>query len=130
MLSAGWAFACSQAFGELVFGILAHVVSVALALVARLAEVGVSPAEPLGDTTAELALEFNEILSVFGAVIDRDFAAVGANELLRVERSAPLGLVHRRHAVFSSSEVWILAFEALEIGVDGSCVLFRLPEVG
>jgi len=79
VLSTDWALPCSQAFGELVFGVFAHVVSVALALVARLAEVGVTPAEPLGYTTAELALKFYEIFSVFGAVINRDFAAIRAN---------------------------------------------------
>lgn len=85
MLAAGGAFAGAEAFGQLVLGVLADVVAVALALVAGLAEVGVSPAEPLGYAAAELAFEFDEVFSVFGAVVNGYFAAVGADELLGIK---------------------------------------------
>lgn len=40
-----------------------------------------------------------------------------------------MGLVHCFGAVLSASEVWVLAFETLEIGVDGHCILVLLLKV-
>lgn len=79
MLAACWAFTRSEAFWKLVFCVFAYVVAIALALVAGLAEMGVSPAEPLGNAAAELALEFDEIFSMLRAVIYRDFTAIWAD---------------------------------------------------
>lgn len=120
----------ASAFGQLLLGVLADVVALALALVAGLAEVRVAPAEPLRDAAAELALEFYEVLAVLGAVLDRDVAAVGADQLLRLEgASHVVGLVHGCDAVLPASEVGILALEALEVGVDDAGVLLWLAEV-
>ena len=55
--ASGFAFALSQ----LTPRFPAHVVSFHLSLVTLFAEMSVSPAEPLGDGAAELALKFNEI---------------------------------------------------------------------
>ena len=41
-----------------------------------------------------------------------------------------MGLVHSSHAIFPSSEIRILAFEALEISIDCCSVLLWLPEIG
>lgn len=79
MLAACWAFTRSEAFWKLVFCVFAYVVAIALALVAGLAEMGVSPAEPLGNAAAELALEFDEIFAMLRAVIYRDFTAIWAD---------------------------------------------------
>jgi hypothetical protein len=52
---------------------------------ARLAEVGIAPAEPLGDAAAELTFELDEIFSMFGAIFHWNFAAIGTDKLCSVE---------------------------------------------
>ena len=52
------------AFGEPVFGVLAHIISGTLSFMAVFAEVRCSPAEPRGDLAAELAFILDEIFSV------------------------------------------------------------------
>jgi hypothetical protein len=129
VLAASRAFTLAEAFWQLVFGVFADVVAVALALVAGLAEVGVAPAEPLGDGAAELAFELDEVFSVLGAVVNGDLTAIGADELLGVERSSSLRLVHGSHAIFPSSKIRFLAFEALEVCIYRRGVFFGFPEV-
>lgn len=93
------------------------VVSFALALVARFAEVGVTPAEPLGDRAAELALEFHEV----GAVVLATRVAkakllggtLGADELFRFEFL--LGCLSC-DAIFHTAEVGRLALVAGVVG--------------
>jgi hypothetical protein len=129
VLPPSWTFTNPQAFRQLVFRVFAHVVTVALALVARLAEVGVPPAEPLSNTAAEFTLELDEVFSVLRAVIYRDFTAIWADKLFGVERATALGLVHRSHAVLPSSEIRVLALKTLEISINRCCVLLWLPKV-
>lgn len=40
---------------------------------------GVSPTEPLGSVAAEFTFELDEILTVFGTVLNRNLATVRAN---------------------------------------------------
>lgn len=54
----------SWALGQLALLLARDVVTVALPLVTRFAEVRVAPAEPLGDGAAELALELDEVGAV------------------------------------------------------------------
>ena len=74
--------------GQLAFRLPRHVVTVDLALVAGLAEVGVAPAEPLGEGAAELALELDEVGAVLRAVLytrtHTHRRALTAHQLLRL----------------------------------------------
>ncbi len=85
MLAASWAFTYAQAFGKLVLSVFAYIVSVTLALVAGLAEMSVSPAEPLSNAAAKLAFELNEVFSMLRAIVYWYFAAIRANKLLGIE---------------------------------------------
>ena len=123
-------FTNPQEFRQLFFRVFAHVVPFTLTLVARLAEMGVSPAEPLSNATAEFTLELDEVFSMLRAVIYRDLTTIWADKLFGIEGSTALGLVHRSHTVLPSSEIRSLAFEALEISINRCSVLLWLPEVG
>lgn len=118
------------AFRQLIFGVLAHVVSTALFLVARLAEVSVAPAKPLGDRTAKFTLELNKVFAVLETVLNRDFAAVRAHQLFCFERTLVPGIVHGLCTVLPAPKVGVLAFEALEVGIDGHRVFIGLFKVG
>jgi len=73
---------------QLAFRLPRHVVPVDLALVAGFAEVGVAPAEPLGEGAAELALELDEVRAVLRAVLytrtHTHRRALTAHQLLRL----------------------------------------------
>jgi len=83
-----WARRRPSTLGQLAFGLPRHVVPFDLALVAGLTEVGVAPAEPLGDGAAELALELDEVGAVLRAVLytrtHTHRRALTANQLLRL----------------------------------------------
>jgi hypothetical protein len=120
----------TRTFGKLLLRVLAHVITVALLFMTRLAEMGVAPAEPLSNTTAKLALEFDEIFAMLGTVLNWYFTAVGANELLCIEgASCVLRFVHGGYAVLPATKVRLLALEAHEVGIDDVGVLLGLAEV-
>lgn len=120
----------SWTLGQLIFGILAHVISITLSFVAWLAEMGVSPAEPLSDAAAKFTLELDEVFTVLWTVLYWNLAAVGANELLWVEGSScVLGFVHCSYAVFPASEVRFFAFKTHEICINYTCIFLRLSVV-
>ncbi len=84
-------------------------------------EVRVPPAEPLRNGAAELALEFNEVRPVLGAVLnaraDTNRRALPADQLLRLE----VGPLLAGLAVLHAPEVGRLTLEAHVVGqlVDG-----------
>lgn len=95
-----------------------------------LAKMCVSPAEPLSNTTAKLTLEFDEIFTMLGAILNWYFAAIWTNEFLRVKRaSCVLSLVHGSNTVLSATEVRLFTLEAHEICVYNVSILFWLAEV-
>lgn len=124
------ALARPLALGQLVLRVLAHVVSIALPLVAGFAEVRVAPAEPLGDRTAVFALEFHKIVAVLGAVFNRHLTAVRTYQFGRIEPSGIFRLVHGLSTVLSPSEVGVLALIAFEVGINSHGILVGLLEVG
>jgi len=81
--------------------------------VARFAEVGVAPAEPLGDRAAKFALKLDEIGTMifagFGASSDCDGGALAADKLFFLEVDVVLvGLI----AILHASKVGLLTLEA------------------
>lgn len=60
----------SRTLGKLVRLILAHVVTFALSSMARLTEMGCTPAVPLGGRAAEATLEFDKVSSMRFALLD------------------------------------------------------------
>ena len=84
-----WAVWQAWALGQLADLFAGDVVSVALLLVAWLAEMRVSPAEPLGNGAAELAFELDEVravgLAVRGAQAELLRGTLGAYKFLRLE---------------------------------------------
>lgn len=101
-----------------------YVVSTALRLVAWLAEVSVTPAEPLGDTATELALEVDKFLSVLLALLDSSTdglcCTLTADQLFLLEVGVVLVCLI---AVLHSSEIWTLALEAHVVGEFAHCEL-------
>ena len=79
----------SWTLGEFLFFLSGHVVTRALLLVAGLAKMSVSPAEPLRDAAAKLAFIFYEIHSVLFAILHssshRISSALSANQLFLFE---------------------------------------------
>lgn len=122
------ALVLAWALRQLIRRVLRDVVAVALTLVTRLAEVSRAPAEPLRDGATVSALELDEILPMLLAVVDRNVAALGADQLFWLEIA--LVVLQAPHAVLQTSEVGRLALEALVVGVDGHGVLLRLVEEG
>lgn len=106
----------SRAFRQLVARLSRHVVTAALFLVARLAEMGVAPAEPLGYGAAEFALKFDKFLTVLGtsldATADCNGCAFTAHELFFLEI---LVVVLGSIAIFHAAEVRVGTLEAIVI---------------
>lgn len=103
----------SWALRQLVLLFTRYVVAAALLFVARLAEMSVSPAEPLRNRAAEFTFVLDEILAVLltslNSSANRNSGALSADKLFLFEVGVVLvGLV----TVLHSSKVWILAFEA------------------
>lgn len=120
----------TRTLGQLLLGVLAHVITITLFLMTRLTEMGVSPAEPLSNTTTKLTLEFDEIFAMLGAILNWYFAAIRTNEFLWVKRApCVLRLVHSSNAVLPTTEVRIFTLETHEVGVDDICVLLWLAEI-
>ena len=130
MIPSCWALPRTLALRQLIFRILAHIVPVALPLVARLAEVGVSPAKPLGCWTAEFTFKLNKVFSMLGTIFYGYFATVRTNKLLRLERTSISGLIHRLCTVFTASKIRIFAFEALKVGINSHRILVWFFEIG
>ncbi len=137
MLDLQGALAGTGALGQVASLVARYVVSLVLPLVARLAEVSVAPAEPLGDLAAELALEFDEISAVLLAVLlPRRVARCGAlatNQLFWLEL---LGLFLRSVAILHPTEVGAFALvalvvtefeqsEALQVIIEAVALLFQ-----
>ena len=116
---------------QLVFRVLAHIVSITLLLMTRLAEVSISPTKPLSNTATEFAFELNKVFSVFGTVLDWYVTATRTDELFSFERtsSSSILLIHGSDAIFSTSEVWLLTLETHEVGVNNHRIFFRFAEV-
>ena len=64
MVNLEWASFLTRAFRQLRLLVSAYIIAIALSFVARLAEVRVPPAEPLGNGAAELALELDKVCAV------------------------------------------------------------------
>ena len=67
MVNLEWASFLTRAFRQLRLLVSAYIIAIALSFVARLAEVRVSPAEPLRDRAAEFALELDKVCAVLFA---------------------------------------------------------------
>ena len=58
----------TRALRQLALGLSRNIVSIDLSLVAGLTEVGVTPAEPLGDRATELALELYKVCAMLRTI--------------------------------------------------------------
>ena len=118
------------ALRKLVLCILADIVPTALLFMAGIAEVSVSPAEPLSYAATELAFELYKVFSVFGTILNRNITTTGTDQLFRFERpTSCIGFVHGSHTIFSASEVWFLTFKAHKVCIDDRCILFGLTKI-
>lgn len=109
--------------------IFAHVISITLSLMAWLTKVCVSPAKPLRSWATVLALELNKIFPMFGAVLYRNFAAVRANQFLRLEGTCVLRFIHRLSAIFPASKIGLFAFKTLKVSINCHSILIRLLKI-
>lgn len=99
---------------------------------ARLTEVRVPPAEPLGHRAAESAFELDVVFAVFLTFLEidsSDIRAISTDELLRVEFGVILGLLPQAFTTFLSPKVRILTLKAHIVGVDRHGVLLGFLEV-
>lgn len=130
MIASHWTCSWTWALWQLIFGVFANVVSVTLALMARFTKMSVTPAKPLCNTAAKLALEFDKVLSVLGTVLYWNITAARTYKLLWVECSSRiLCLIHCCNTVFSASEIRLLTFKAHKVCVYNARILFRLTKV-
>jgi hypothetical protein len=123
VLSADGTLAFALAAGQFVLGDAGNVLTVDLSFMAALAEVGVSPAEPLGHLAAEAAFERNVLLAVPLAVCSLNWATSRTYQLFWIELFRPRPIPHRFRAAFPAAEVGLVTLETLEVGVDGHGVL-------
>ena len=109
MLGFKWTFADSWALRKFIWLLTRYVVSTALFLVARLTEMSVSPAEPLGDGAAEFAFKLDEVYTVLPTLGVADSESVCSafttDQLFSFEF---LCLLCCSQAIFQSTEVRIL----------------------
>lgn len=109
--------------------LLADVVALALALVARITEVSCAPTEPLRDRAAEATFKLDEVLSVRFAVLstrNSHSRAGSTNQLLWLE---DLFLLLSSYAVLFAAEICVLALETLVVGEFKHSVGFFILEV-
>ena len=103
--------------GQLVFLIAGNIVAINLTFVARFAEVGVAPAEPLRDRTTELALEFYIVSTVDLAILDTcSDTYCGAFRANKLFRFVFLPFLLSPKAIFQAAKIGALAFETLIVG--------------
>ncbi len=118
-------------FGQLIFGVFADIISIALLFVAALAKMSVAPAKPLGNGAAVPALELYEIFSVLWAVFYWHIAATWANQLFSfVAARSIMDFVDGSSAILLSSKIRLFALKAHEIGVNCHCIFIRLLKIG
>jgi hypothetical protein len=84
---------------------------------AWLAEMGVSPTKPLSRRTTEFTFELDKVFSMLGAVLNRNITTVRTYQLFGVKSLNVLLAVHSLCTIFTPTEIWIFAFETLEIGI-------------
>ena len=100
---------------------------------AIITEVGRSPAEPLGNRAAELALELYIVGSMFCAVCNSGTDAHGgaftAYELLRFELLIRFLVELSPQAVLHAAEVRSLTLVALIVGAFKNCIVLDLAEI-
>ena len=117
MFDLEWTLGRSRALRQLVPRLPAHIISTALLLVTRFAEVGVAPTEPLSHITAELAFKLDEIRAVLGtrgiASAKGHCSALTTDQVLLFERVV---VVLRRFTVLHTAEVRIATLEAHVVG--------------
>lgn len=130
VIASDWTPFSPQTFWQLLFSILAHVVTLALSLMARLAKMSISPTKPLGNTTAKFTFKFDKIFAMLRTIFNRDLTTSRADELFWLEISTCiLCLIHGRYTIFPSSKIRLFTFETHEIGVYYACILLWFPEV-
>ncbi len=106
----------SSTLWQLMGFLLADIITLSLLLMTRLTEMRRSPAKPLRQRTTEATLKLDEVVTVFGTVLDASADAYGralaTDEFLRLEIAIFLTLF----AIFHATEIGFLAFEADVIG--------------
>ena len=119
MLNFKWAFCEAWTLRQLGLLFIAHKLVVHLQFMARIAEVRIPPAEPLGDGTAELALELDIVdamlSTVFNSCADTFGGALAAYEILLLVLLRLILLLFILSAIFQTAEIWLFAFEALVV---------------
>ena len=127
MLHAKRTFTNTLTYWQLVPLLSRYVVSGTLLFVAILAEVGIAPAEPLGDRATEFTFELNEVGSVHATLFAADSellrGARTAHEVLRFEF---LLFLLSADAVLHASKVRFVASEALIESALEHCPLLQV----
>lgn len=120
----------SSTLGQLIFGVLTHIIALALPFMARLTKMCISPTEPLSYTATKLAFKLNKIFSVLRTVFNRNITTFRTDKFFSFKwTSSILSLVHSSHAIFSSSKIWTFALKAHKVGVNNHRILFWFPKV-
>ena len=79
MVATSWATSYSEAFWQLILCVFAHIITIALSLMARLTEMSVTPTKPLCNRAAIFTFKLNEVFAVFRTILNWNLAAIRAN---------------------------------------------------
>jgi len=119
VLDLEWATWEARTLRQLGLLFVAHKLVVNLQRMARIAEVRRAPAEPLGDGAAELTLEFYVVdamlCTVFNPSADTFGGALAADKIFLLVLLWLILLLFILSAIFQTTEIWLLAFEALVV---------------
>lgn len=103
----------SRTLRQLITRLPRHVVPTALSFMASLAEMSITPAEPLRDRTTEFAFELDEFSAVLAAILgptpNAYSRALSADELFFLKGVV---IVLRCFTIFHATKVGLLAFKA------------------
>jgi hypothetical protein len=118
---------------QLTFLLFIKSFSFALSLMARLAKVSVTPAEPLGNWATKFAFEFYIIRSMsiaFFEVYSSDAWTFRTYQFLGFEFFVVLSFLSKIFTVLLSTKVRRLTFKAHIVGINGHSIFLRFLKIG
>lgn len=129
MITSYWALFWTWTLRQLLFWILAYVVTITLPFMTWFTKMSVTPTKPLSSRTTIFALKLYEIFSMFWAIFNWNFTAIWTYQLLGLKWSCILRLVHGLCAVFPATKIWIFTFKTLKISVNGHGILIGFVKI-
>ena len=118
MITPRWTFSRTLTFRQFIFCIFTHIISITLPFMTWFTKMSISPTKPLSNITTKFTFKFNEIFSMFFAILYWNLTTIWTNQFFRIIISLIICLIHCISTIFSSTKKWILTFETLKIGIN------------